>query len=89
MPIYNINVRTQSHVADTLRVTRDDLRALRLEMARFAGELLVMHADELWEDQEWQVDVSDEAGLILYVLQISVADTSATMGTLKKRGPGL
>jgi hypothetical protein len=31
MPAYNINIRTASHIADTLTVEKDDLTALRLE----------------------------------------------------------
>ncbi|WP_260597178.1 DUF6894 family protein [Sphingomonas endolithica] len=79
MPIYNINVRTESHIAASSEIERDDLTALRLEMARFVGELLKDHAELIWADEDWRVDVTDNAGLILYVMHISATDTAATM----------
>lgn len=82
MPVYNINVRTESHIATTLRAERETLADLRIEMARFVGELLKEHAALIWQDQDWQVDVTDESGLILYVLHVSAADTAATRGSI-------
>jgi hypothetical protein len=82
MPAYNINIRTASHIADTVKVEKDDLTALRLEMAKFVGELLKDHAGILWEDKDWQIDVSDESGLILYVINVIASETAATAGTL-------
>lgn len=81
MPSYNINIRTESHIAATQPVAKDDLTALRVEMAQFVGELLKDHAALIWEDQDWQIDVTDESGLILYVIHISAAETAATAGS--------
>lgn len=78
MPLFNINLRTPSHIADTLTVERADHHALRIEVARFVGELLKDHAELLWSDEQWQVDVSDTCGLILYVVDVSVAQSPAT-----------
>jgi hypothetical protein len=58
----------------------EDLMALRIEMARFVGELLRDHAELIWADEDWQVDVTDGAGLILYVIHVSAMKTSATSG---------
>jgi hypothetical protein len=80
MARYNIQLRTESHVANALQVDRDDLTALRIELARFVGELLKDHAEQIWVDEDWRVDVTDEAGLILYVMEISASDSAATMG---------
>ena len=79
MATYHIALRTESHVRETLEVERDDLTALRIELARFVGELLRDHAKEIWEDEDWRVDVTDEDGLILYVMKISATDSPATM----------
>jgi hypothetical protein len=40
MPRYHINMRTEAHIAQTLDAERDDHTALRIELARFVGELL-------------------------------------------------
>jgi hypothetical protein len=79
MAKYNINIRTESHIAETLSVESDDHTALRVELARFVGELLKDHAELLWVDEDWQIDVSDDVGLILYVMHISALRTPATM----------
>ncbi|HYW17346.1 MAG TPA: hypothetical protein VE891_14495 [Allosphingosinicella sp.] len=79
MPNFNIELRSADRVWETLEVERDDVAALRVEMARFVGQLLRDHAAQVWEDRDWRVDVTDEAGLILYVMHISASDTAATM----------
>ncbi|MHA6722574.1 DUF6894 family protein [Sphingomonas sp. RS2018] len=80
MATFHINVRTGSHIATTLTVDKADHAELRLEMARFVGELLTKHAAQIWADEDWQVDVSDETGLILYAMQVSASKTPATAG---------
>jgi hypothetical protein len=79
MPKYHIEMRTADQVWETVDVERDDLEGLRIEMARFVGELLRDHAGKIWADRDWRVDVTDEAGLILYVLSIFATDSAATM----------
>lgn len=79
MASYRIELRTDARVWDSLHVESADLYGLRLEMARFVGELLRDHAAQLWADQEWRVDVVDDQGLILFVMQILVSDSAATM----------
>jgi len=79
MPHYNIELRTEGRVWETLAVESADLDALRIEMAQFVGQLLQDHAKQIWADEEWRIDVTDETGLILFVLQIIASDTAATM----------
>jgi hypothetical protein len=79
MPLFNIELRTADRVWETLALDRPDIGGLRTEMARFAGEFLRDHAQKIWEDQDWRVDVTDETGLILYVMHIFATDSAATM----------
>jgi hypothetical protein len=79
MPKYHINVRTESHIATTVDVERDDHTALRIELAQFVGELLKDHAEMIWTDEDWQIDVSDDDGLVLYFMHIAAMKTPATM----------
>lgn len=81
MTRYNIQLRTESHVPTAVEVEREDLTALRIEMAQFVGELLEDHASQIWVDEDWRVDVTDESGLILYVMQITATETPATMNS--------
>ncbi|MCA1200173.1 hypothetical protein K9B35_19570 [Sphingomonas sp. R647] len=80
MTTYNINVRTDSHIGDTTRIEADDLTQLRVKMARFVGELLREYAELIWADQDWQVDVTNDRGLILYVISVSAMESAATSG---------
>jgi hypothetical protein len=41
-----------------------DSDATRVEAAKRVGLLLHAHAGKLWEDEVWQMDVTDETGLI-------------------------
>jgi hypothetical protein len=84
MSAYHINIRTESHIADSVEVEMENLTDLRVEMARFVGELLKDHAALIWTNEDWQVDVTDATGLILYVLHISAADTPATAGSVRR-----
>jgi hypothetical protein len=84
MSIYHLNIRTSSHIADSTEFETDSLTDLRFEMARFVGETLKNHAELLWRDQAWQVDVTDSTGRILYVIQIDASETSATMGSVPR-----
>lgn len=78
MAKYHIELRTENTVWDTLDVERENLTELRIELARFVGELLKEHAQQIWIDEDWRVDVTDESGLILYVMHISASETAAT-----------
>lgn len=75
----SIELRTANRVSETLVVERDDHTELRVELARFVGDMLRDHARQIWVDEDWRVDVTDETGLILFVMNISATDTAATM----------
>lgn len=78
MARYNIELRTESHVSETLEVDKSDLTELRIEVARFVGELLKDHANQIWIDEDWRLNVTDQTGLILYVMQITATNSAAT-----------
>lgn len=47
-----------------------DNSAARVEAAKRVGQLLHNHAGQIWVDQDWQMDITDETGLILYVIKV-------------------
>lgn len=55
-----------------------DGTAARVEAAKRIGDLLHQHASKLWIDQNWQMDVTDAAGLILYVINVAALKSPAT-----------
>jgi hypothetical protein len=81
MPIYHFEVRTPSHVMLTEGAELPDSTAARVEAAKRVGALLHEHAGQLWVDQDWQLDVTDAQGLILYVIQVIAIRSAATQGT--------
>ena len=77
MAKYSIELRTASHVSEALVVGSDDHTALRIDVAKFVVELLKDHAGQIWKDEDWRVDVTDERGLILYIMHISATQSES------------
>jgi hypothetical protein len=50
-----------------------------VQAAKRIGILLHDHAGKLWVDEDWQMDVTDERGLVLFVINISAMRSSATL----------
>jgi len=48
---------------------RDFIEA-RLEAAKRTGKLLQVHADKICADENWQMGVTDERGLVLFVIYV-------------------
>ena len=78
MPNFHFQVRTGSHImlSEVVDLPRAD--DARIEAARRAGELLKAHAGKLWADEHWQIDITDDTGLILFVIHVSAMRTPAT-----------
>ncbi len=58
-----------------------DLRnadAARVDAARRVGIFLQEHASKIWADENWQMDVTDESGLILFVITVQALKSAAT-----------
>lgn len=83
LPFYHFEVRTQTHVMITEGAELADSSAARIEAAKRIGKLLHDHAGQIWVDEEWQMDVTDEKGLILYVISVAAMRSAATMLTRK------
>ena len=56
-----------------------DTEEARIGAAQRIGALLTTHAGKLWADEDWQMDVTDAEGLILFVINVSALRSSATM----------
>ena len=80
MALYNIELRTDTRVWEALEVESGTVSALRVEMAKFVGDLLRDHAEQIWADQSWRIDVTDSTGLIMFVMHVLATDSAATVG---------
>ena len=77
MPRYHFQVRTETHVLIAEAIELRGIDHARLEAARRVGELLKQHAAEIWVDEDWRMDVTDDTGLILFVLHIVAINAAA------------
>ncbi len=77
MPSFNIELRNAERIWETLEIEAVDHTALRIEVAQFIGELLKEHAQQIWLDQEWRVDVTDHNGMIIFIMHLFVTDSAA------------
>ncbi len=80
MAKFNFEVRTATHVMLSESMELAGAEEARVEAARRIGALLTSHALKIWSDEEWRMDVTNESGLILSVLQIAAMRTAATSG---------
>ncbi len=78
MPYFHFQVRTESHVLLTEGAELKGFDEARIEAACRVGGLLKEHAAEIWTDEDWRLDVTDEKGLILFVLQVFASKSAAT-----------
>jgi hypothetical protein len=78
MTRYHFQVRTDTHVMLTEAMDFRDADEARIDAARRVGVLLQEHAGKLWADENWQMDVTDERGLILFVIFVQASKSPAT-----------
>jgi len=75
---FHFQVITETHVMLSEVADLETLDAARIEAARRIGTLLHDHAGKLWADEMWQMDVTDERGLILFVIEVNAMKSAAT-----------
>lgn len=75
---FHFQVPTDTYVLVTEAAELADLDAARVEAAARVGTLLRDHAALIWTDEEWQMDVTDDRGLILFVPVVTAHRTAAT-----------
>jgi hypothetical protein len=78
---FHFQVRTGTHVMVTEFADLVGSDDARIEAAQRIGLLLHAHAGKLWADEDWQMDVTDATGLILFVITIVAARSAATSNT--------
>ena len=77
MPRYFFNIKKDNHPPDVEGVDLPGLDAARLEAVRVMGEDLKHHPDAFWDDEDWQIAVSDERGLVLFTVYSAAMRSSA------------
>ena len=75
MPHFFFNVRDGRDVQGVESVELPDFRAARREAIRFSGAVLEHEAHEV--NGDWSLEVTDETGLILFIMAFSIVQSSA------------
>lgn len=87
MPRYFFNIYDGSNVRDDEGTELADAEVAKVEAIRHAGTLIAENANWIRVNQDWRLDVTDEAGMILYRLGFYVGSTAATMHIGDRRKP--
>ncbi|MFC3579148.1 DUF6894 family protein [Sphingomonas hylomeconis] len=77
MPLYRFQVVGEN--GDNT-VELESLEDARCEAIKLAGTIFCMDGETFWEDRDWTLNVSDEAGLILFSLMLTAVDSPAVIG---------
>lgn len=77
---YHFQVRTDTHVMLTESAELQTIDEARIEAAKRIGLLLHEHAGKLWVDEYWQMEVTDDRGLILFVISVQATKSPAVPG---------
>lgn len=74
MPRYHFNIHDGDDLPDIDGIELRDLAAARVEAVRLSGDCLRDHAHRFWDGDEWQMEVTDHRGLILFTLTFYATD---------------
>ena len=78
MPQYYFNIKDGDTLVDEEGTRLKDLHQAMIAAARLLGESLRDKPDEFWRDRELQIEVTDEAGLLLFAVNASAISAPAT-----------
>jgi hypothetical protein len=80
---FHFQVRTETHVMMTDVMDLRDGDEARIEAAKRVGILLQEHAGKLWADEEWQMDVTNERGLVLFAIYVQAVRAAGSPSASK------
>lgn len=89
MPRFHFNVHDGISLPDKEGSDHADIPAARRQAIRLAGDLLRDQGEIFWNGQEWEVEVTNEHGLILFGIlfvatEAPVLQNSSSSGRRKK-----
>jgi hypothetical protein len=77
MSRYFFHVEDGKRYRDHVGVELPNLKAVRAEALRATGEMLRDNGLAVWDGEEWEMQVVDEAGLPIFTLTFSAASHRA------------
>lgn len=79
MARYFFDVRDGEYIPDQVGTELPDLAAARVHAVVYSGELLMRNAEQFWRGEEWQLEVKDQQGLILFSLMFLATNAPAVL----------
>ena len=79
MPRFHFNVYDGVSALDPTGTELTDWPTARLEAVRLAGALMADDAQQIAVGEDWRLEVTDEAGLVLFRLDVTAQEPIATM----------
>ena len=73
MQVYNLEVRTPSHVSMRETGPFPSDNAVQAHASKRIGQMLISYSEQMWTDQEWKLDVADQDGKLLWVMTLAIA----------------
>jgi hypothetical protein len=77
VPRYHFNVHDGVSSLDHDGTELADQQTARLEAVRLAGEILKDEAHRVVLGEDWRIEVTDEAGFVLFHMTFVITDASA------------
>jgi hypothetical protein len=74
MPRYFFHVSDGADLPDNEGSELEDLAAAKRQAAILLGRLMADAPGEVWRGPAWKVEVTDERGLSLFAVQVSVVE---------------
>ena len=77
MPRFHFNVHDGHDIKDGEGVELLDFSTARREAIRLSGAILEDEADQFGAGEDWRLEVTDETGLILFLMTFSIMQSPA------------
>ncbi|MFC4256667.1 DUF6894 family protein [Croceibacterium xixiisoli] len=81
MPLYRFQIRSGDQQFFSVEFDLSGTVAARTEAVKTLGQMLCDNPTSVWDDGDCQIEVSDERGLTLYVVQVCALKAASTKFT--------
>lgn len=85
MPRFHFHTEDGGAYADEDGIELASMNVARIQAARMLGEMLKEQADKFWEDGGLKLTVTDDLGLVYFVLEVSAIEAPAGAAARPKR----
>jgi hypothetical protein len=78
MPRYFFHTADGSRDRDLVGTELNNYREARAAAIQYAGDVLSHEPEQLWDDADFRIEVTDETGLMLFTVIMLAIDAPAT-----------